>query len=290
MRLVTYRANGRANIGLVWGQRVVPLSSHSVLSSLKSARARLAQIENSPPDEGESYDVAQLELRPPVTPLRRDLICCGWNYNDHFSEGTGKRVPSTPPDYPALFSRAAGSVIGPCDAIGIDRHLSSEWDYEGEFAVVIGRTGRSIRAEAALDYVAGYMLANDITARDVQRRHGGQWFKAKSLDGTCPLGPALVTPDEVGNPPRMSLETLVNGVVRQRATADEMVWPIARLIEHISLGMTLRPGHVLLTGTPGGVGHFMEPPVYLRPGDEVVVRSPELGELRNRVVDAVLSE
>jgi 2,4-diketo-3-deoxy-L-fuconate hydrolase len=154
---------------------------------------------------------------------------------------------------------------------------------------VIGHTWRSIPAAEAIDYVFGYTIANDVTARDVQRRHGGQWLKGKGMDGSCPLGPWVLTADEIADPQNLQVQCHVNGVEKQNSNTKFMVFPVTKLIEELSLAMTLLPGDILLTGTPEGVGYARTPPEYLSPGDEVTVTLPDIGEITNRVVKQSLT-
>jgi 2,4-diketo-3-deoxy-L-fuconate hydrolase len=234
---------------------------------------------------------AEVELRAPIPHPRRNVFCMGWNYLTHFEEGQGRRGDEQEelPEYPAFFDKPTTAVIGPYDDIPFDPNFSETMDYEAELAVVIGRAGRSIPAAEAMDHVFGYTLANDVTARDVQRRHGGQWLKGKGMDGSCPLGPWIVTADEIADPQNLAIRCHVNGVEKQNSNTRFMVFPIARLIEELSLAMTLMPGDILLTGTPEGVGYARTPPEYLTPGDEVTVTIPEIGELTNRVVERSLT-
>jgi 2-keto-4-pentenoate hydratase/2-oxohepta-3-ene-1,7-dioic acid hydratase in catechol pathway len=228
-------------------------------------------------------------LLSPIGRFRRDLLCTGWNYWDHFEEGRGKRNDSVDkrPDAPTFFTKSPDVVIGPNDPIAFDGRISQKWDYEGELVVVIGKAGRSIPAANAMDHVFGFCLANDISARDLQRRHGGQWLKGKSIDGTMPLGPHIVTRDEI-ELANVRLESFVNGDKRQDALVSQMAFGVPELIAELSFGMTLRPGDVLLTGTPAGVGYARTPPLFLKAGDEVVVRGSGLGELRNIVQEVDL--
>lgn len=159
-------------------------------------------------------------------------------------------------------------------------------DYEAEIAVVIGKGGKNIDEAHALKHLFGYMLANDVSARDLQRRHGGQWLKGKGLDDTCPLGPWLVTADEIDDPQDISFERVLNGRIRQRGSTRQMAFPVRRLIAELSFGMSLVTGDILLTGTPSGVGFARTPPEWLQPGDELITQSARLGELRNTVVVA----
>ncbi|MFC0624535.1 fumarylacetoacetate hydrolase family protein [Kribbella deserti] len=236
--------------------------------------------------------IDEVRLVAPIRRFRRDILCTGWNYWDHFYESKGKREGQDvdPPSQPTFFGKAPGTAIGPYDDIAYDPNLSRQWDYEAEVAVVIGWRGRSIPEEKALDHVWGYTLANDVSLRDVQRAHGGQWLKGKSIDQTMPLGPWIVTPDELGDPQNVRLECLVNGELRQSASTAEMAFSIARLISELSFGMTLYPGDVLLTGTPSGIGNARDPQLFLQDGDEVVVRAEAIGELCNHVTRAPLAE
>src|SRR5690606_12364111 len=170
----------------------------------------------------------------------------------------------------------------PRDPIAFDPELSSKWDYEAELALVIGRGGRSIGSTKAMNHVWGYLLANDVSQRDLQRAHGGQWLKGKSIDNTMPLGPWLVTADEVDET-GVRLTCTVNGETLQDASTGQMAFPIPTLIAELSFGMTLLPGDLLLTGTPSGVGNAREPQRFLAEGDEVVVTGTGLGEQRNRM-------
>ncbi|WP_449257203.1 fumarylacetoacetate hydrolase family protein [Bosea sp. (in: a-proteobacteria)] len=223
-------------------------------------------------------------LGAPIRRFRRDILCTGWNYHAHFDESVGKRGAHEVerPEAPTFFTKGPDVVIGPTDAIAYDARLSACWDYEAEVALVIGRTIRSPSSQEAQAAVFGYCLANDVSQRDLQRRHGGQWLKGKSIDDTMPLGPFLVTADEV-DIGAITLECFVNGELRQRASTAQMAFPVGELLAELARGMTLRPGDVVLTGTPAGIGSARTPPVFLQAGDEVVVRGSGLGELRNRL-------
>jgi 2,4-didehydro-3-deoxy-L-rhamnonate hydrolase len=230
-------------------------------------------------------------IGPPITRFRRDVLCCGWNYWDHFYESEGKRegqdVPR--PTAPTFFSKSPDTVIGPFDDIAFDERVSKKWDYEAEIAIVFGKAGRSIPADRAWNHVFGLTLANDISQRDLQRRHGGQWLKGKSIDRTMPLGPVIVTPDEL-DVVNLHIELLLNGEIMQSARVGQMAFPIEELIAELTFGMTVHPGDVLLTGTPSGIGNARDPQVFLKEDDNVVVRTSGIGELRNRLVKADLAE
>lgn len=231
-------------------------------------------------------------LLPPLTCPDRDILCTGWNYLDHFEESKGRREGQDPddmPDHPTFFGKAPGVVTGPYGPIQFDAALSSKWDYEAEVVIVIGRAGRSIAQERALDHVFGYCLANDISQRDLQRVHGGQWLKGKSIDGTMPIGPWITTADEIEDPTTIDVACDVNGRTLQSATVGQMAFSLPRLISELSNGMTLNAGDILLTGTPSGIGNARDPQVFLTEGDVVVTRSSVLGTLSNHLVSAPLT-
>lgn len=240
---------------------------------------------------GEVLPLSQVRLESPLHRFNRDVLCTGWNYLDHFEESKGKREGQDPvslPERPTFFTKGPDTVIGPSDDIAYDPAISQKWDYEAEIAMVIGRDGRSIPEEKALDHVFGFLVANDVSQRDLQRAHGGQWLKGKSIDATMPLGPWITTPDEV-DLTGMQVQCEVNGVLLQNASSAQMAFSFARIIAELSHGMTLRAGDVILTGTPSGIGSAREPQIFLRDGDVVVTRVSGLGELRNTVTLTELS-
>lgn len=233
-----------------------------------------------------------LRLGAPLTRFNRDILCSGWNYWDHFEESHGKREGQDPegrPEHPTFFTKGPDTVIGPYDDVAWDDRLSQKWDYEAEVALVIGRDGRSIPEDRALDHVFGYCVANDVSQRDLQRAHGGQWLKGKSIDDTMPLGPWLTTADEVADPHDLAISCELNGELLQDASTRQVAFRFERLIAELSRGMTLRAGDVLLTGTPSGIGNAREPQVFLTEGDALITRVSTLGELRNRVVRVELT-
>jgi len=275
--------------GLVLGEEAVflPERYDDLVAMIEGGADALAEVRRlAEAREAERTALAELELLAPIRRFRRDVLCTGWNYWDHFEEGQGKREGQDVkerPKAPTFFTKGPDTVIGPRDPVAFDPKLSARWDYEAEVVVVFGRTGRSIPAAQAMDHVFGFCLANDVSQRDLQRRHGGQWLKGKSIDGTMPLGPYIVTPDEL-DLPRVRLQCHVNGELRQNAVLAQMAFPLEELVAELSFGMTVRAGDILLTGTPSGVGYARTPPLLLAEGDEVVVRAESLGELRNRLV------
>ncbi|HSD61286.1 MAG TPA: fumarylacetoacetate hydrolase family protein [Burkholderiales bacterium] len=228
----------------------------------------------------------QARLLAPIPRPRKNVMCVGWNYLEHFQEGerirqSGQELPA----HPVFFTKTPTAVIGPFDAIPHDAAVSDKLDWEVELGVIIGRAGKNIPEELAYDHVFGYTVINDVSARDLQRAHGGQWFKGKSLDGTCPMGPVAVTADYV-DPNNLRLACRVNGVVKQDSSTRYMYFKISRVIAELSRGMTLEPGDVISTGTPPGVGFARTPPEYLKPGDVLETEIEGIGVLRN-IVSAV---
>jgi 2,4-didehydro-3-deoxy-L-rhamnonate hydrolase len=239
--------------------------------------------------EPTEFAVADSDLLAPVQQFSKNVLCTGWNYHAHFDEGIGKRDSdiAAMPDAPTFFTKAPSAIAKPFGSLPIDRRLSPSWDYEVEIAVIIGKTGRSIPKSRAMEHVFGYCLANDISQRNLQRRHGGQWFRGKTVDGCTPLGPFVATADEF-QLSDVTLECLVNGDIRQSASARQLAFPLERLIAELSLGMTLMAGDVILTGTPAGVGMAMDPPGYLQPGDRVETRSNLLGSMAHVMTETDL--
>jgi 2-keto-4-pentenoate hydratase/2-oxohepta-3-ene-1,7-dioic acid hydratase in catechol pathway len=211
-------------------------------------------------------------------------MCLGLNYAEHLKEhyeAAGKAAK--PPAYPIVFTKATTSVIGPFDPIPFDREISSEIDWEVELAVVIGQAGRNIPEESAMEHVFGYTVLNDVSARDLQRQ-GKQYFKGKSLDGSCPMGPWILTSDRSPDTSSLRITSRVNGVTKQDSNTRHMIFKIPSIIAYLSSGMTLLPGDIIATGTPGGVGFARQPPEFLRPGDVVECEVEGIGTIRNPVI------
>ena len=237
--------------------------------------------------QGELYDnlsdsdeVINGKLLAPLKPT--NIMCIGLNYIKHAEEG-GKDLPTNP----VLFIKVTGSLQNPDDPIVLPRKLNSDKvDYEAELAVVIGKTCHNVSKENALDYVLGYTCANDVSARDWQRNGGaGQWCRGKTFATFCPLGPVLVTSDEIPDPNTLKIKSILNGETMQDWNTDDMIFDVPTLIEFLSGSTILEPGTVILTGTPHGVGFARTPPVYLKANDEIVIDIEKIGALRNPVVE-----
>ena len=225
-------------------------------------------------------------LLAPIPRPTKNVFCVGKNYHEHAKEFANSGFDATAkevvPEAPVVFSKPPTSVIGPHDPIPSFLDTSNSTDYEGEIAVVIGRRGRGIGAADAPAHIFGYTIVNDVTARTLQHRHR-QWILGKGIDGYCPMGPAIVTADTAGWPPRLSISTWVNGELRQRASVGDLIFDIPTLIATISAAITLEPGDIIATGTPAGVGIGFTPPRFLRPGDRVRIEVPGIGVLENPV-------
>jgi len=220
----------------------------------------------------------------PISRPAKNIICLGLNYSSHAMESAKARGREMKiPEHPVFFTKSPTSVNGPFDPIPWDSTITEQVDYEVELGVVIGVGGKNITRSKALEHVFGYTVINDVSARDVQVRHL-QWFKGKSLDGFCPMGPVVVTADEFGDPQSKKISTRVNGVQKQSSTTADMIFAVAVIIEELSQGMTLEPGDVIATGTPEGVGLGRTPQEFLKDGDMVETEVEGIGILRNQVV------
>lgn len=230
------------------------------------------------------HALSEIALHAPVMRPRKNIFCVGWNYLEHFDEGAAIRKPDFElPSLPTFFTKAPTTANGPFDDVPSHTGLTEKLDWEAELAIVIGRQGVNIPADAAMEHVYGYTVANDVTGREVQRQHGQQWFKGKSLDGSCPMGPWLVTADEIDDPYDLAIECKVNGISKQRSNTRHMYFKIPRIIEQLSAGLTLQPGDIICTGTPSGVGHVRKPPEFMHPGDILETYVAGIGTLRNRI-------
>lgn len=226
-----------------------------------------------------TYSLQDVTLLAPIPRPQKNIFCVGKNYAAHAIEmGSKDDIPK----YPMIFSKAPTAVIGPNTEVENHKEITNELDYEGEIAVIIGKTGKGIKKEEAYEYVFGYTLINDLTARDLQRNHQ-QFLLGKSLDTSCPMGPWITHKSLVPHPDRLYLETKVNGEIRQAASTEQFIFDIPTIIETLSRGMTLEAGDIIATGTPAGVGSGFKPPKHLQPGDEIEISVKELGVLKNRV-------
>ena len=229
---------------------------------------------------------ADVKIHAPIPRPAKNILAVGKNYHDHarefYASGVDATAKETIPDVPIMFTKWPNSVIGPGEPIPSSNDYTNTTDYEGELVVVIGTGGRNIGRDKAYEHVYGYTIANDVTARALQNQHR-QWFLGKSLDGYCPMGPCIVTADEIDDVAQLRLTTTVNGELRQDAFVSQLIFDIPTLIETLSKVMTLDPGDLIATGTCAGVGIGFDPPRYLQPGDVVAVTIEPIGTLSNAV-------
>ncbi len=273
MRWAKYEHNGTIGTGRVDGDALVPTDAPSPL----------AAVLDGAQETGGPIPLGSVRLLAPLEPVR-NVLCVGWNYLPHFEEGAAIHGDRELPSHPNFFSKMTGSVIGPFDPIPSHIGTTEKLDWEVELGVVIGREVRDLTQENALDAVAGYVVAQDISAREVQLQRGGQWFKGKSLDGTCPIGPWLVDARAIGDPQDLDLSCSVNGEVKQSSNTRHMIFDIPTLLVELSAGTTLYPGDLFLSGTPEGVGQSRTPPEFLHPGDLLESTVSGIGTISNRVV------
>ncbi len=304
MRIITFEINGQTRWGAIKNDHAVDLNlahalflasrahqpeylANNVLEFLErgetawtAARDTLEFLDDHVVD-GVMFPLTRVKLLAPI--LRPpNIIAIGRNYAEHAREGNAEV-----PKYPILFAKFSSAVIGSGEVIHLHPSETQQVDYEGELGVVIGKTACNVSQAEALDYVFGYTVVDDISARDLQFSPfvQGQWIRGKSLDTFCPLGPAIVSKDEIPDPQNLRVTTTVNGQVVQDSNTQQMIFGVARLIEFISHGITLVPGDVIATGTPPGVGQYRKPPLFLKPGDVVEVEVGHVGLLRNEVQD-----
>jgi len=262
----------------------MPFDAADMISLIVSAEAGLAAVrEIAARNDDADFALDQIQIFAPIPRPRKNVFCVGWNYLEHFEEGERFRQTAQElPQHPVFFSKAVTAVTGPFDPVPFDPGVSKKIDWEVELGVVIGKSGKNISEADAFKHVFGYTVVNDVSARDLQKRHGGQWLKGKSLDGSCPMGPCLVTADEI-DPANMRVTTRVNGETKQDSNTRYMYFKIPRLIAELSLGMTLEAGDIISTGTPQGVGFARTPPEWLKPGDVLETEIAGIGMMRNRI-------
>jgi 2-keto-4-pentenoate hydratase/2-oxohepta-3-ene-1,7-dioic acid hydratase in catechol pathway len=259
-----------------------------MLSLIASGETGLAQVRALVARAGESgAALDEVRLAAPIPVPARNVYAVGWNYVEHFEEGKSLRDANQAlPEHPVFFTKGSHTVNGPYDPIPYNPAVSTLIDWECELAVVLGKRGRNIPEEKAMEHVFGFCVINDTTARDLQqKKHGGQWFKGKSLDGHGPLGPWIVTAGGFAHED-LHLMTRVNGVVKQDASTKQMYFKVPRIIAELSAGLTLEPGDLIATGTPPGIGHARKPPEYLKPGDVMETEITGIGVLRNVITAA----
>jgi len=287
MKFVSFQVGDRQTYGVKRDARIVELAGlhglpQDLLGGIEEGEGFLQKVKRVLQDdsaEPRSYSHNEVKWLSPLPKVKRNIMCVGKNYRDHAIEMGGEQ--DIPKDI-MIFTKATNTVVGHEETVLHHGEMTEQLDYEGELAVVIGKRGKGISPEDALEYVFGYTILNDITARDLQKKHG-QFFIGKSLDTTCPIGPYLVTKDEVVDPQNLEITTRVNDEIRQSSNTSEMIFTIPTIISTLSKGMTLEPGDIIATGTPAGVGKGFKPPLFLKKGDRMEIEIESLGILTNQL-------
>lgn len=294
MRLITFIDSAGARIGVLeaGGTTIIDLSvaapelARDMLGLIAAGDAALATVRRSADNDKGRRAIDSVRLLAPIPRPLRNIIAVGKNYREHAREFEKSGYDATGgkdiPELPIIFTKATTSVAAPGEAIPSYLDYSNSTDYEGELAVIIGTAGRGIKKADAFKHVFGYTIVNDVTARTLQNAHK-QWFLGKSLDGYCPMGPAIVTADEIPDLGDLRLLTRVNGEVRQDASVGDLIFDVPTIIETLATVMTLEPGDIIATGTAAGVGIGFKPPRFLKKGDRVAITIEPIGTLENPV-------
>ena len=287
MKLVTYRLSGAEYVGALTagGKGVLPLPAadmNTLIETMPPADLRSAA---AAAERGGAVPLADVELLAPIPRPRQDVVCLGMNYRDHAEESARYSADAFTKDSAAAvyFSKRVSEAGKPGGVIPRHAGLTDRLDYEAELAVVLGKAARDVKAADAADYIFGYTVLNDVSARDLQTGHK-QWYFGKSLDGFTPMGPVLVTADEIAYPPALEITSHVNGELRQKSNTALLITSIGQILEELTAGMTLLPGTIIATGTPAGVGMGFDPPKFLQSGDVVECAIEGIGTLRSTVV------
>ena len=287
MKLVTYRENGAEQVGALTkdGTAILPLPVPDMNTLIETMTlSQLSSAVTSAEGSGASVALADVELLAPIPRPRQDVLCLGMNYKAHASEAAKYDADAFTKEKPAAvyFSKRVSEAVAPGGVIQSHQDLVERLDYEVELAVILGKTAKHVKAAEAGDYIFGYTVLNDVSARDVQTGHK-QWYFGKSLDGFTPMGPCIVTADEIAFPPALGISSTVNGEPRQDSNTSLFLNSIQDVLEELTAGMTLLPGTIIATGTPAGVGMGFDPPKFLKPGDTVSCTIEGIGTLTNPV-------
>jgi 2-keto-4-pentenoate hydratase/2-oxohepta-3-ene-1,7-dioic acid hydratase in catechol pathway len=258
-------------------------STATMLGLIRAGAPMLEKLRALEKSSAASTALADVKLHAPIPRPVKNVFCVGWNYLEHFEEGAKKLQEKRElPQHPVFFSKATTAVAGPFDNVPFDASVSTSLDWEVELGLIIGPGGKNIAEPDAMRHIWGYTVVNDVSWRDLQRRHGGQWHKGKSLDGTCPMGPWIVTAGEL-DPNNLRVTCRVNGVTKQDSNTKFLYFKLPRLLAELSAGMTLEAGDIISTGTPEGVGFARTPPEFMKPGDLLETEIEGIGVLRNPI-------
>lgn len=289
MRLVTYQDERGAHVGALRDDTtIVSLDgvASSMLALIEGGPALLDQARAALERAEQTVALSAVKLLAPIPRPRQNIICLGMNYVEHaYESNRAKGLPPSLPPHPVLFTKAATTVCAHEDDIPLDPAVTQQLDYEVELAYIVGKPGKNIARDQAMQHIFGYTVLNDISARDLQNRHQ-QFYKGKSLDNSCPIGPWIVTADEIPDPSMLGLRLRLNGETRQDSSVGDLIFDIPTTLEVLSLGQTVESGTIVTTGTPSGVGMGFTPQRWMQPGDVMEAEIDQIGVLRNRVVAA----
>lgn len=284
MKLIRYEINNKIEIGVLKEDKIYPFKNYSLSKNYTDLKDFVKNYNSKDfeklKEHGEDFvNIKDVKILSPFVNLDHDMICVGLNYRDHVEESEKSKIKAGEAENATYFSKRCEIISSPDEVLEYDFSLDEALDYETELGVIIGKRGKDINYEEAKDYVFGFTIVNDFSARNLQKSHG-QWYKGKSLDGFSAMGPVIVTSDEIDGM-NLDLKTYVNGELRQNSNTKYMIRDIYKLIEEFSRGITLVPGDVFATGTPKGVGMGFSPEKFLKSGDEVKCVIEGIGELKN---------
>ena len=289
MRLLTYVAKKRGaapRVGVMSGpEHLMEVKVPDMLTLIGLGSKGLGLVKTALKQKpAKAIALSAVRVLAPIPRPRKNVFCVGWNYVEHFEEGAKARANVVElPSHPTFFTKSPTTVNGPYDRIPLHAGVTEKVDWEVELGVIIGRGGINITEANAMKHVFGFTVINDVSAREIQRRHGQQWFKGKSLDGHCPMGPWIVTADRVKSWWDLRVVTRVNGAIKQDSNTRHMHFKVPRIIAELSAGMSLEPGDIISTGTPAGVGHARTPPEFLKAGDILETEIAGIGMLKNKM-------
>lgn len=290
MRFVTFKLDNKELLGVLSADKTSLISLENILPNYNMIQLinnfdhHVKEKISLAVENQEAIPLKNVVLEAPIPNPPRGIICLGKNYKDHIKE-VAKAIDSEHdiPKFPIYFSKLVDRCVGPGGIIPSHENLTDSLDYEVELAVVIGKNGKNIPKDKVEEYIFGYTILNDVSVRNFQRKHV-QWFKGKSFDGSCPMGPCIVSKDEFSFPLKLQIKSSINGELRQNSNTCEFIFDIPHIISEFSAGITLKPGDIIATGTPAGVGMGFTPPKYLKPGDEIECFIENIGTLKNTIL------
>ncbi len=292
MKFLNFEQNQKTQLGVIYKDELIAISSIQgyedvpcMIGLIKKVSDDVKSLEDAinASKNLEKYDLAKVTVKTPIKKPIHDVLCVGVNYRDHLAESVIAMPSIEEPKKPVFFSKRSSNILGPVDDVPNVEKWETDFDYEVELAVIIGKKGIDIKASEAEDYIFGYSVFNDLSARNLQKTHQ-QWYKGKSLDNSSIMGPYIVHKSEIAYPPQLDISCSINGEVRQSSNTKMLIHDIGSLIEQLSAGCTLEAGDIIITGTPAGVGMGFDPPRYLKVGDVMECTVDKVGTITNKIV------